>query len=252
MIPLTAANLTSFVSPGRAYTPPLSAKQESNLKLVSTWKQGLATVSASRNFSAIGAQNLNCGTGYLNPYFREHFVGISSALYAQGQYCGLCMNVTCVDTVCPRAMLDFAIFTIVDSCEQCGDSDFTISAPGEGNLTGVDYNLNPTLRFAWTPVTCDSQVSGGIRLWPSNQNNAFFVGINLSNVMGHVASVTLSGVSMTYQSYGYWTINSPSKALELPTPLTLTMTSSSGQSLSVVLPGLVALDLGVNFKTTSA
>lgn len=239
------------MSPGYGYTPPLTSEQETNLEAVRKWNQGTGTVSASRNFSAIGTQDLNCGTGYLDPYFQTHFVGISNTLYAQGQYCGLCMNITCVDTVCPRAMLDYSIFMIVDSCENCQDTDFTISAPGEGNLTNVDYNLNPSLRFAWVPVSCDSLIVGGIRMWPSNQNNNFFIGLNFSNVKGHLAAVSLSGVSMNYQSYGYWTIDTPGRAIQLAQPLTLSLTSSAGQTLSIALPVLTPLDLGINFNSST-
>lgn len=159
-----AANLTSFLDPGNAYTPALNSSQEAALANLSTWRSGKATVSANRNFTSIGCQTLNCGMGYVNPHFSTHFVGISPAYYGSGQYCGLCMNVTCVDTVCPDAMLEYATFMIVDSCAACDTDDILISAPGFANLTGVSYDINPTMMLAWTPIKCTAYITGA-RVW---------------------------------------------------------------------------------------
>lgn len=39
-------------------------------------------------------------------------------------------------------------------------------------------------------------------MWPSSQNNVYFIGLNFSNLKQLLTSVMLSGISMTYQSYG--------------------------------------------------
>ncbi|KAL6785912.1 hypothetical protein ACKKBG_A00670 [Auxenochlorella protothecoides x Auxenochlorella symbiontica] len=241
-------NLTSFLNPGTAYAPPLSAAQRAAAAGLKDWRQGTGTVSAARDFQETGVQTLNCGIGYLNPHFTYYYAGVSATYYAAGQYCGMCLNVTCVDTVCPHAMLDYALFMLVDSCASCEGDDITISAPGLGNITDVDYNINPVMKLAWQPVACNSLITGGIRLWPSTQNNQYFIGINFSNLKELLTSVTLSGIAMAYQSYGYWTINTPGTPIPISAPYTLQLTAQTGETLSLNIPSIIPLDLGVNFS----
>ena len=47
---------------------------------------------------------MNCGTGYINDYFKDHFVGVPTQLYGQGGLCGVCVQMWCTDAACTDAL----------------------------------------------------------------------------------------------------------------------------------------------------
>ena len=61
--------------------------------------------------------------------------GIPTSYYKQGELCGWCVRVACVDTACQDALLRTDLFMVADSCTDCKGDDLLISA-GIQNVTG--------------------------------------------------------------------------------------------------------------------
>ena len=96
-----------------------------------------------------------CGLGYLNPYFKDRFVGIPKALYRNSELCGLCVRIFCVDTICGESTLvNSTVMMITDSCQDCRGNDIVLAARGAAELTGVDINNNPSVQVAWEFTPC--------------------------------------------------------------------------------------------------
>lgn len=107
-------------------------------------------------------------------------------------------------------MLVNRTFMVTDSCDACRGSDLVVSARGLANLTSRDININPSMRVAWEFVSCDPYLEGGIRMLPSDQNMATFLGINLSNVRGGIIKgVKINDLVLQRTDYGYWVMNLP-------------------------------------------
>lgn len=99
---------------------------------------------------------------------------------------------------------------VTDSCDECQGSDLVVSARGLADLTSTNININPSMRVAWEFLICDRLLEGGIRLLPSDQNMATFVGINLSNVRGGIVKgVKINDLQLKRTDYGYWVQNTP-------------------------------------------
>ncbi len=47
---------------------------------------------------------------------------------------------------------------------------------------------------------------------------------------------------------GYWTINTPGTPIPISAPYTLQLTAQTGETLSLNIPSIIPLDLGVNFS----
>lgn len=241
-------SLISYVDPPAGVTvPALSPEAKAAAANLTGWYLGEETINANRQYTSSTAQSLNCGTGYLNEHFRRYFAAIPTDMWYDGQLCGACVNVTCVDTICPTPFTTYGVFQVVDSCEQCSSNAIVLSAAGIGEVTRVNYDNNPSLQVAWTFVSCESYIEGGIKMLTYERNSKYFVGLNFSNLKVLLKSVSLSGIDMTYESYGYWVIDTPGVVIDISPPYTLRLTSRDGETLAIRIPKLVPLDLGVNF-----
>lgn len=241
-------SLISYVDPPSGATvPALSPEAKAAASNLTGWYLGEETINANRQYTSSTAQSLNCGTGYLNEHFRRYFAAIPTTMWYDGQLCGACVNVTCVDTICPTPFTTYGVFQVVDSCEQCTSNNIVLSASGIGEVTRVNYDNNPSLQVAWTFVSCESYIEGGIKMLTYERNSKYFVGLNFSNLKVLLKSVSLSGITMTYESYGYWVIDTPGEVIDISPPYTLRLVSRNGEALAIRIPKLVPLDLGVNF-----
>lgn len=91
------------------------------------------------------------------------------SLYGKGELCGLCVQIWCVDTVCESPLLANSTFIIADSCQECQGNSIVWSAPGAGQLTGVNYNDNPSVQVAWTFTSCAPDIQGGKLIFELNE-----------------------------------------------------------------------------------
>ncbi|KAG7674463.1 hypothetical protein Ndes2437B_g00729 [Nannochloris sp. 'desiccata'] len=249
--PRTAGGLISLLQPLPAEStfsaPSLNETQLANIPQLQEMRQGIATVTYQRSVSNYDGVNMNCGTGYLNDYFKDHFVGVSLPLYGTGEVCGACVQVHCVDAACNAPLLANRTFMVVDSCKECIGNDLVISAPGYLALSGVNFNINPSIHVAWRVTSCAPLLSGGIRMLPSRTNSPVFVGLNFSNSKVLLQSVVINGMSMQRTDFGSWVIDSPGRNIPLTPPYALQLRGVNGQVVAVRVAGLVPQDLGVNF-----
>lgn len=240
--------LISYLDPPAGVKlPTLSAQQLAGMAVVRTWNRGVGTVSAFRSFAATSAESLACGVGWLNEHFQDYWLGIPEGMYANGRYCGACARVVCVDAICPQAFNSSAVFQVVDSCSQCAGADVIMSAPGMLGLTQVNYDITPKVQVAWEYVPCAPFIQGGIKMLPSPNNDIYYVAINFSNLKRPIKAAALSGLPLTYQSYGSWVVSTPGQRLPLAPPYNLQLQAVTGQVLSVQIPLLQPTSLSVNF-----
>lgn len=157
--------------------------------------------------------------GYMNDYFKDNFVGIPMQFYRNGELCGLCMRLWCVDSICKEPLIANRTFMIADSCQDCRGNNIVTSARGLQDLAGVNYNDNPSIQVAWEFVQCDEYIEGGIKLWPSDNNSPVFLGINLSNTKELIGAVRINNMELQRTNYGFWVIDSPGKEIPLRPPV---------------------------------
>ena len=249
--PRAAGELISLLQPlppGAALsTAALNKEQLENIPLLQKLRQGIATVTYQRSVGNYDGVNMNCGTGYLNDYFKDHFIGVSLPLYGRGEVCGACVQLYCVDASCNAPLLTNRTFMVADSCRECKGNDLVISARGSFALSGVNYNINPSIQVAWKVTSCAPLLSGGIRMLPAKTNSPVFLGLNFSNVKVLLQSVVINGMSMQRTDYGFWVIDSPERNIPLAPPYALQLTGVNGQVVTMRVAALVPHDLGVNF-----
>jgi len=49
---------------------------------------------------------------------------------------------------------------VTDSCQDCKGNDIVLAAKGAAELTGVDYNNNPSVQIAWQFESCAPLIQG--------------------------------------------------------------------------------------------
>jgi len=229
--------------------PPLSDAQTANVPRLRQLRQGIATVAYMRAISNYDGTNMNCGLGYLNDFFKDHFVGLPKPMYRDGQLCGLCIRVWCVDSVCQSPLVTNTTYMVTDSCEDCKNNDIVVAARGTAGMTGIDYNINPSVQVAWEFTSCAPLIDGGIKLLPSDNNDESFVGLNFSNLKVLLKGVRINGMTMDSTTYGFWAIQEPGQKIPLRPPYVLELLGVDNQRLVVRIASLTAQDLGVNFKS---
>ena len=173
--------------------------------------------------------------------------GLSPQYFQQGELCGLCLRVWCVDTICPNAMLNSSLFMIADKCDQCSGNDIVISFQGIQELTGVDANVNADLQVAWEFASCAPLIYGNIKMLPSINNSRKYVGLNFSNLKVPLKSVVLSGINLQVEQDGYWSVRS-NQDIPLQPPYLLQLQAVDGQTLRFRIAELVPQSLPANFK----
>eukprot|EP00887_Chlorella_sp_A99_P003615 scaffold7.g3615.t1 len=234
------------------------AAQRDNIPRLRQLRQGTGTVVADRD------------------YFKDHFVGVPTSLYGQGELCSVCVRIWCTDAVCEEALVNNATFIIADSSRSSNGSNLVVSARGFRNLTGVDYNINPTLLIAWTFADCAPLIqgefffalplcpgrrasprallacaAGGIKLLPSPNMRPDFLAINLSNSRALLRSVSINNLPLQRTSYGMWVIDTPGKNIDIKPPYSLLLTSSTGRRLAQSRPRALPHRRGGNRRPTA-
>lgn len=241
--------LTSLLDPPPDFVmPQLSEEQKNNLPELKKLRQGIATVVYRRAVNNLDAVDMNCGIGYINNHFTAHFAAVGKELYRNGEICGVCIQLWCVDSVCEDTLVRNATFMIVDSCQDCKANNIVVSGLGAANLTGLDIDDNPTTQVAWKFVSCAPLTTGNIKMLPSDRSTASFLGINFSNTKQLIRSVTINGLRMTRTSYGLWVIDTPNKNIDLKPPYELVLVGANRERLIKKLPNLRAQDLDIQFK----
>jgi hypothetical protein len=150
-----------------------------------------------------------------------YFAAFPVGTFAQGQYCGMCLNLSYGGKS--------IVATVVDECATCptsGHIDLNATAAlalgvGSGGATG-----DATSGVTWTSVSCP--VTGDI---VAVLNGGSSSQIYFQNVVFPVASAKASGGASATQSTGFWNFGSNVAGQ------TITLTDTLGHTTSGVVPG---------------
>jgi hypothetical protein len=181
-----------------------------------------------------GSGSGTCPSGIMesvtNTGTSPHFVAFPSGAFAQGRYCGMCVNVTWMGRTITA--------TVVDACATCPSSqhiDLSLSAAvalglGQGGMTG-----HPTSGVTWQAVACPT--TGNI---VGVYNNGYAGQIYFQNVVFPVASATAGGRTGT-QMYGFWDFGA------VVSGQSVTLTDTLGHTISGTIPTTSGGSIGAQF-----
>jgi len=245
----TAGKLISLLSPPKWYPTSLTEAQKAVAQNLRRQRNAVGTISYRRSLGNYEGKELSCGMGYMNNYFKDHYIGISPALYKDGQLCGLCANVWCSDSICPEALLKQKTFMIAEKCDDCNGNEIVLSLPGYIDLTGVNPDMNPSLQVVWNFTSCAPLIYGDIKLLTSPSNSRKYIGLNFSNVKVPIRAAMLNGVRLVLEPDGFWGIRAKGEEnIVLSRPYTIDLAGMNGETLRVRISALIPQSLGVNFK----
>jgi len=167
------------------------------------------------------------------------FVAINAPQWSDGQVCGKCVSVKCIDPKCPTQGVAVRA-QAVDKCPECKFGDIDMSYPLYKAVTGSWPNR---LHVSWSWTDCGDLINGTIQLDPKDGTNPYFTAFYLSNSRYPIANVTIDGTPYQRQTFGFWTGGSLP-----PAPYTIAMTADNGQVVTVTVAELLkSQDLGVQF-----
>ncbi|KAL6768713.1 hypothetical protein ACKKBF_B15890 [Auxenochlorella protothecoides x Auxenochlorella symbiontica] len=181
-----------------------------------------------------------CSFRYLNNWASQYFVAMNEEQWNDGLVCGSCVRARCVDPKCPVQNVDI-VAMVVDRCPECSYGDLDFSYPAYSAVTGSWPNR---LKVSWEKVDCSAFIDGTIRMWPKDGVNPFWQAFYFANSKYQIQNVTLNGVPLTRQTFGFWI--HPGTA---PTgPSSLVFTAVNGATVNATLNSVWdAQDLDVQF-----
>jgi hypothetical protein len=245
----TPGKLISLLFPPKWFTTTLTEAQKAVAPDLRRQRNAAGTISYRRSLGNYEGKELSCGMGYMNDYFKDHYIGISSALYKNGQLCGLCANVWCSDSICPEALLRQKTFMIAEKCDDCIGNEIVVSLPGYIDLTGVNPDVNPSLQFVWNFTSCAPLIYGDIKLLTSPSISRKYIGLNFSNSKVPIRAARLNGVNLVLEPDGFWGIRATGEEnIVLSRPYQIDLLGMNGETLRVRISALIPQSLGVNFN----
>ncbi len=167
---------------------------------------------------------------------QQYWAAFPSQEFAQGAYCGMCVNVSYGG----RSI----VATIVDECATCGDSNGHIDlgpaaaialGVGQGGATG-----NPKSGVTWSAVACP--VTGDIQAVFNNDTSSQ---VYFQNVAFPVSSATAGGATGTQQS-GFWNFGT------LVGGRSVTLTDTLGHTVTGTIPTASGGSIGAQFPVSSS
>lgn len=157
------------------------------------------------------------------------FAAINSEMWNEGENCGRCVQVWCVDSFCKKRFEPRTLM-IVDKCPECGPEDLDLSNPAYEEVTGIWPHR---LKFEWKFVDCVDEFDYGkkirmdLKAGPNQWWRAFYFSMNKHPL----ANVTLDGRPLSKAEFGFW--NDWNELGEGPHKLVLT--SENGQTLEATV-----------------
>lgn len=153
------------------------------------------------------------------------FAAINSDMWDNGENCGKCVQVWCVDSFCKKRFEPKTLM-VMDKCPECGPGDLDLSIPAYEEVTGIWPHR---LKFEWKFVDCVDEFDYGekirmdLKAGPNQWWRAFYFSMNKQRL----ANVTLDGRPLSKAEFGFWNDwNVLGKA-----PHKLVLTSEDGQTL---------------------
>lgn len=180
-----------------------------------------------------------CSFRFLNPWARTNFVAINAAQWQNGQVCGQCVKVWCVDPQC-KTQTPVKLYA-VDKCPECAEGDLDMSIPAYKAVTGLWPNR---LKIEWEWTDCGGDMTGNIHWDPKDGSNAQWQAFYISNPAQSLATVKLNGVELQRQTFNFWVHSSSLGSA----PYNLTFISQNGDTLTKSVSNVLkSQDLGINF-----
>lgn len=157
------------------------------------------------------------------------FAAINSDQWNDGENCGKCVQVWCVDSFCAKRFEPRTLM-IVDKCPECSPGDLDLSFPAYKEITG---RWPHRLKFEWKFVDCVDEFDYGdkirmdLKQGPNQWWRAFYFSMNKYQL----ANVTLDGRPLSKAEFGFWNDwNELGKA-----PHKLVLTSVNGQTVEATV-----------------
>ncbi|GAB4818173.1 hypothetical protein N2152v2_005219 [Parachlorella kessleri] len=191
-----------------------------------------------------GAVGFACSLGYLSPAFLGAYVGVGTLAYNKGYACGQCIKLQCDDAACAQPGKQL-IANVVDLCGDCFDADLSIAQPLFQNLTGA---RGPSASISWEWVACPDLIQGNIKMLQKPQGTAYYQAFSFANSIQPVIAVRMNGQLLKRSASGNWWEWNPGQAINPRGPFKVDLLGANKQVLSVTLPTLRSLDLGVQFR----
>jgi hypothetical protein len=174
-----------------------------------------------------------CPAGIMNTVpntATPYFVAFPTGTFAQGRYCGMCVNITWMG----RSI----IATVVDACATCPNNqhlDLSMSAAialgvGQNGMTG-----NPTSGVTWQAVACPTS-SNIVALY----NNGYAGQIYFQNLVFPIASASAGGRT-GMQMFGYWDFGAAVSGQSV------TLTDTLGHQITGTIPTSSGGSIGAQF-----
>jgi expansin (peptidoglycan-binding protein) len=84
--------------------------------------------------SVTDGKGFACSYRFLPEFARRNFVAMNAAQWDDGQACGKCVKVHCVDAKC--TVQSEVVLYVVDKCPECARGDLDLSIPSYRDVTG--------------------------------------------------------------------------------------------------------------------
>lgn len=247
-------SLTSLLYPEfypAGFEPPSFSQSEKKVaQMLKDYRQGISRISYRRDIGKFDGVELGCGFGYMNPYFTQNYVAVGPDLFANGLRCGLCIELWCVDSICPQPFANSSTFLVADRCDTCENNDIIVSFDGIQQLTSVDADINPQLQIAFKFTACNDLIKGPVLMLPSPSNSRQRVAINFSNVKVPVKAAIINNMRMMPSENGQFVIEDYTSGAGLPLrpPYVISIQSVLGEVLTLKTTELRPQSFPENFE----
>nr|AIG55916.1 secreted protein [Achlya hypogyna] len=170
----------------------------------------------------------SCGLMAGIPSTPAYQVSLNYAQYGQGQNCGRCVAVTCVDDRCKGKP------TVVAQITDSGSSnsgDLLLSEQLFKKVTGATTDW---YKVSWQFADCP--VTGGVTVCAKSGSSPWWLAVQPTNTLGGVQSMTINGKPATYMSdiNNYYFKADSTAATPLETTA-ITLTSFQGETISTLV-----------------
>ncbi|KAI3434687.1 hypothetical protein D9Q98_002750 [Chlorella vulgaris] len=193
-----------------------------------------------------------CGLGGIPPYFQSHLAAAQLSTHSSGAgLCGRCLTAFCSDAAaCPAGRS--VLVQVLDDCGDCGGSGILLSSAAFRELSGGG-GKGP-VAVQWQLADCSDQLAGkDVYMHALPGGNEYYQAVTFSNTKQPVTAVSIDRQALTYASNRWtWQPRGPLK-LNTTAPLTITLTSNSGNTISAQVAALASQTLtGTQFEAAAA
>lgn len=194
---------------------------------------------------AIGSGNCNFMSGI--PTAATNYVAMNQAQWDNLGVCGRCVEVSCIDSKCSATKNVKRTLQVLDRCPECKQGDLDMPPAIFKELTGSSPSR---YKIQWRFVDCPNP--GTIKVCLKEGSNQWWLGIQPTNFLTGVKSVTVNGATTSMLEGAYYYIAQSSTAVNL-SAVKISVTSIYGEVVSGTYKLAVGscTDTKQQFKTTT-